>query len=168
MHQIILFLQTFNTKAVSFFTLSTSMTTLYYQNYFYYIHFQANALGKGINPFIPPAMGYIASLLFFGKNSFGIKYPIEVEMPLSKDTNLKLFILNINEYIDMFTQIFHSLLVFHTTFNWWSFTGVWVTASLFRSPFFLWSPVPQVSFLSLYDLMVCRIFLKIHYYWDHW
>ena len=34
-----------------------------------YIHFQAYTLGKGMNP---PAMGYIASLLFFYKDGLGI------------------------------------------------------------------------------------------------
>ena len=32
----------------------------------YYVHFQTNNVGKGMNPFIP-------SLLFFYKYSFGIK-----------------------------------------------------------------------------------------------
>ena len=31
----------------------------------YYVHFQANTLGKGMNPLILPAMGGIAPLLFF-------------------------------------------------------------------------------------------------------
>ena len=39
----------------------------------YYVHFQTNTLGKGMNPLILPAMGYIASLLFFWKDCFGIK-----------------------------------------------------------------------------------------------
>ena len=30
-------------------------------------------LGKDMNPFITPAFGYIVSLLFFYKDSFGIK-----------------------------------------------------------------------------------------------
>ena len=30
----------------------------------YYIHFQANTLGKGMNPLILPAMGWIEPLLF--------------------------------------------------------------------------------------------------------
>ena len=36
----------------------------------YYVHFQANTLGKGMNLLILPAMGKIVPLLFFG---FGIK-----------------------------------------------------------------------------------------------
>ena len=31
----------------------------------YYVHFRANTFGKGINPFILPAMGEIVPLLFF-------------------------------------------------------------------------------------------------------
>ena len=31
----------------------------------YYVHFRANTLGKGMNPLILPAMGWIAPLLFF-------------------------------------------------------------------------------------------------------
>ena len=39
----------------------------------YYVHFRANTLGKGMNPLILPAIGQIVPLLFFSKNSFGIK-----------------------------------------------------------------------------------------------
>ena len=39
----------------------------------YYVHFRTNTLGKGMNPLILPAMGEIASLLFFWNNNFGIK-----------------------------------------------------------------------------------------------
>ena len=39
----------------------------------YYVHFRANTLGKGMNPLILPAMGYIVPLLFFEENVFGIK-----------------------------------------------------------------------------------------------
>ena len=35
----------------------------------YYVHFQTNILGEGMNPFILPAM----PLLFFYKDGFGIK-----------------------------------------------------------------------------------------------
>ena len=31
----------------------------------YYVHFRANTIGKGMNPLILPAMGYIVPLLFF-------------------------------------------------------------------------------------------------------
>ena len=31
----------------------------------YYVHFRANTLGKGMNPLILPAMGYIVPLVFF-------------------------------------------------------------------------------------------------------
>ena len=31
----------------------------------YYVHFRTNTLGKGMNPLILPAMGYIVPLLFF-------------------------------------------------------------------------------------------------------
>ena len=39
----------------------------------YCIHFQTNALGKGVNPLILPVMGWIVPLLFFYKDTFGIK-----------------------------------------------------------------------------------------------
>ena len=39
----------------------------------YYIHFQTNTLGKGVNYLIPPALAYIVSLLFFDKDDFGIE-----------------------------------------------------------------------------------------------
>ena len=39
----------------------------------YYVHFQTNTLGKGMNPLILLAMGELASLLFFWKDAFGIK-----------------------------------------------------------------------------------------------
>ena len=39
----------------------------------YYVHFQTNTLGKGMNPLILPAMGYIVPLLFFLENGFGIE-----------------------------------------------------------------------------------------------
>ena len=38
----------------------------------YYVHFRTNTHGKGKNHLIFPAKGYIASLLFFSKDSFGI------------------------------------------------------------------------------------------------
>ena len=38
----------------------------------YYIHFQTNTLGKGMNPLVFPAMGWIVPLLFFHKDDFGI------------------------------------------------------------------------------------------------
>ena len=39
----------------------------------YYVHFRAITLGKGMNPFILPAIGQIVPLLFFYENGFGIK-----------------------------------------------------------------------------------------------
>ena len=39
----------------------------------YYIHFGTNTLGKGMNPLILPATGYIAPPLFFLKDGFVIK-----------------------------------------------------------------------------------------------
>ena len=39
----------------------------------YFVHFRANTLGKGMNPIILPAMGWIVPLLFFYKDGFGIK-----------------------------------------------------------------------------------------------
>ena len=39
----------------------------------YYVYFRANTLGKGMNPFILPAMGQIVPQLFFWENDFGIK-----------------------------------------------------------------------------------------------
>ena len=39
----------------------------------YYIHFQTNTLGKGMNSIINPSMGLIVPLLSCYKNGFGIK-----------------------------------------------------------------------------------------------
>ena len=40
----------------------------------YYIQFQSYTLGKGMNPlFISPPLSWIVSLLFFNKDSFGIR-----------------------------------------------------------------------------------------------
>ena len=39
----------------------------------YYVHFWTNAHGKGMNPFILPALDYIVPLLFFYKGSFGFE-----------------------------------------------------------------------------------------------
>ena len=39
----------------------------------YYIHFQTNTVGKGMNTLIPRAISQIVSLLFFYKDEFGIK-----------------------------------------------------------------------------------------------
>ena len=38
-----------------------------------YVHFQANSLGKGMNPLIIPDIGQTVPLLFFSENDFGIK-----------------------------------------------------------------------------------------------
>ena len=38
-----------------------------------YVHIRANTLGKGMNPFILPAMGLIVPLLLFLENGLGIK-----------------------------------------------------------------------------------------------
>ena len=51
----------------------------------YYIHFQTNAREKVMNPFTQ-GTGYIASLLSFCKNGFGIKKPAKVDMPSNKET----------------------------------------------------------------------------------
>ena len=40
---------------------------------YYYVHFQTNALGKGMNFLVPPAMGSIVSLLSYNKDGLGIK-----------------------------------------------------------------------------------------------
>ena len=52
----------------------------------YYVHFRVNTLEKGMNPLILPAMGWIVPLMFFSENSFGIKQPTKVDMPLNKET----------------------------------------------------------------------------------
>ena len=39
----------------------------------YYIYFRTNTLGKGMNPLILLAMGWIVQLLLFLKEGFGIK-----------------------------------------------------------------------------------------------
>ena len=56
---------------------------------YYYVHFQTNTLGKGMNPLILLVMDLILSLLFFCKDGFGIKYPTKFDMPLNKETESK-------------------------------------------------------------------------------
>ena len=38
-----------------------------------YVHFRTNTSGKGMNPFISPAMRYVVPLVVFCKDGFGIK-----------------------------------------------------------------------------------------------
>ena len=45
-------------------------------------------LGKAMNPFILSAMGKIVPLLFFYKDSFGLKYPTKVDILLIKENYL--------------------------------------------------------------------------------
>ena len=54
-----------------------------------------------MNPLILPAMGEIASLLFFWNNNFGIQQPMKVDMPLNKETNnvVNEFKLQSNDYV---------------------------------------------------------------------
>ena len=55
-----------------------------------YLYFQTYTLGKGMNPLISPAIGWILLLilLLFDKDGFGIKSTIKVYMPLIKETKL--------------------------------------------------------------------------------
>ena len=46
----------------------------------YYICFKTNNLEKSMNTLILPDMGLIVSLLFFNKNSFGMKQLMKVDM----------------------------------------------------------------------------------------
>ena len=39
----------------------------------YYVHFQSNTIGKGMDLFILPAINQIVSLLFFTKDGFDFK-----------------------------------------------------------------------------------------------
>ena len=50
----------------------------------YCVRFQTHTLGKGMNPLIPPSLGDILSLLYFYKDTFGIKYSKKVDIPLNK------------------------------------------------------------------------------------
>ena len=52
----------------------------------HYVPFQNNTLWKGMNPYIPSAMGLMSPLLFFCKDTFSIKYFMKVDMPLNKET----------------------------------------------------------------------------------
>ena len=45
---------------------------------------------------------------------------------------------------------FHIVRVFHVNFNWWSFTGVWVTLILFR---------PLLSILADLKVVICMVFI---------
>ena len=49
----------------------------------YYVHFRTNTLEKSMKPRILPAMGYIAPLLYFAKDSIGIIYPKKADIPLN-------------------------------------------------------------------------------------
>ena len=47
----------------------------------YSVYFQTNTPGKGVNPLITLAMGYIGPLLFFNKNDLCMK----VDMPFNNE-----------------------------------------------------------------------------------
>ena len=55
----------------------------------YYVHFRTSALGRVMNPFISPTIGYVR-LLFSNKNVLGIKFLTKLYMPLNKQTKLLL------------------------------------------------------------------------------
>ena len=52
----------------------------------YYVHFRANTLGKGMNPFMFPAMGLIVPLLFFKENGFS-DVPLIIKTPHLRSYN---------------------------------------------------------------------------------
>ena len=52
----------------------------------YYVHFRTNTFGKGMNFFVPQAMGWTVSVRFFNKDDFGIKSPTKADMTLNKIT----------------------------------------------------------------------------------
>ena len=45
---------------------------------------------------------------------------------------------NLQIYLNLYYYYYYYYYYFHTSVSWWSFTGVWVTASLLRSPGFFW------------------------------
>ena len=53
-----------------------------------------------MNPVILPAMCWIAPLLFFYKDVFGMKKPRNVDIPLNKEYKLKLFYLGIGFFAE--------------------------------------------------------------------
>ena len=69
----------------------------------YYVQFRANTLGKGMNPLILSAMGWIVQLLFF----FGIKKSTKVDVPLNKETKPN----QTNHYWKLFTESLFTCLV---------------------------------------------------------
>ena len=52
--------------------------------------------------------------------------------------------------------IIYSFWVFHISVSWWFFTGVWVTASLFKSPGLVSGFWPFLAILSLGQLLLVR------------
>ena len=56
---------------------------------FYYVPFRTNILLRIMNPFIPTAMGWSVSQLFFYVDGFDIKYPRKVEKTFKKTLKLK-------------------------------------------------------------------------------
>ena len=70
--------------------------------------------------------------------SFSIFSPQIVLFLLPPVTDLSLWTLHLAVGIIFFILSFHTLRVFHTSFCWWSFMGVWITESLFNSPWLLW------------------------------
>ena len=51
----------------------------------YYVHFQTNTLGKGMNPLIPPIMSWIVLLQPFYKDGFDVKYLTKIGISLNKE-----------------------------------------------------------------------------------
>ena len=58
----------------------------------YYVHFRTNALAKGMNPFILPALNWIVPLLFY-KDGYGIKLPRKVGVSFNQTEATKICIL---------------------------------------------------------------------------
>ena len=67
----------------------------------YNVHFRINTLRKDINyTKFTLVMGWILLLLFLYKDGFGIKYSLDVDMPLKKETKSKKMKLCTYNFID--------------------------------------------------------------------
>ena len=51
-----------------------------------YVYFLINTNSKGMNALIPPALGFIVSVLFFFRDGFDVKQPQKVDILVNKET----------------------------------------------------------------------------------
>ena len=74
---------------------SNNILIVYELRLHYSFHFQINTHWKGMSSLIARTMGQLAPLMFFYNDTLGFKLPWKVDIPLTKKTNLELFIKNL-------------------------------------------------------------------------